>query len=61
MVSDDTLLDLVAALSTKNGINALQHGARLAVMGELLVAVLTHLPEAMRGEVVLSFATGSNS
>ncbi|KLU25133.1 hypothetical protein EOS_16455 [Caballeronia mineralivorans PML1(12)] len=45
--SDGTLLDLLATLSTRNGIAVVQHGARLAVVGELLVAMLAHLPVAM--------------
>jgi len=54
-VSDATLFDLLATLSKANGISAVQHGARLAVMGELLVSVLTHLPDAMRANIVKSF------
>jgi hypothetical protein len=53
--SDNTSLDLLAALSKANGISAVQQGARLAVVGELLVSVLTHLPDAMRAEIVKSF------
>ncbi len=53
--SDHTLLDLLATLSTRNGIVVVQHGARLAVVGELLVAMLTHLPVEMRAGIVESF------
>jgi hypothetical protein len=49
------LLNLVARLSEANGISAVQHAARLAVMGELLVSVLTHLPDSMRTDIVGSF------
>ncbi|MFK4446590.1 hypothetical protein ABH944_006783 [Caballeronia udeis] len=51
----DTLLDSLATLSKANGISAVQQGARLAVMGELLVSVLTHLPDAMRADIAESF------
>ena len=54
-VSDNMSLDLLAALSTANGISSVQQGARLAVMGELLVSVLTHLPDTMRADIVKSF------
>jgi hypothetical protein len=53
--SDGTLLDLLTTLSTRNGIAVVQHGARLAVVGELLVAMLAHLPVAMRAGIVESF------
>ena len=53
--SDNTLLDLLTTLSTRNGIAVVQHGARLAVVGELLVAMLAHLPVAMRAGIVESF------
>jgi hypothetical protein len=49
--SDDTLLDAVATLSKGNGMTVVRHGARLAVIGELLVALLKHLPAAMQAEV----------
>ena len=48
---DNTLLDAVAILSKANGITVVQHGARLAVIGELLVALLKHLPAEMQAEV----------
>ncbi|WP_147408580.1 hypothetical protein [Paraburkholderia fungorum] len=54
-LSDDMLLDLVAILSKANGMGVVQHGARLAVMSELLVSVLTHLPDTMRADIVKSF------
>jgi len=54
-VSDNTSLELLATLSKANGISAVQQGARLAVMGELLVAMLTHLPHAMRADIIKSF------
>jgi hypothetical protein len=46
---------LHATLTMANGISVVQHGAHLAVMGELLVSVLTHLPDAMRADIVKSF------
>ncbi|MGX6999314.1 hypothetical protein [Caballeronia sp. KNU42] len=54
-MSDDTLLDSLVTLSTTNGMSVVQQGARLAVMGELLVSVLTHLPDAMRSDIDESF------
>ncbi|TAL98706.1 MAG: hypothetical protein EPN73_01950 [Paraburkholderia sp.] len=54
-MGDDTLLESLATLSKINGMSVLQHGARLAVIGELLVSVLTHLPAAMRADIVQSF------
>ncbi|SDI56969.1 hypothetical protein SAMN04487926_119100 [Paraburkholderia steynii] len=54
-MGDDTLLDSLAILSKINGMSVVQHGARLAVMGELLVSVLTHLPTEMRADIVESF------
>jgi len=54
-VPKDTLLDSLVTLSTNNGTTVVQHGARLAVMGELLVSVLTHLPDSMRADIVESF------
>jgi hypothetical protein len=54
-VSYDTLLDSLVTLSTNNGTTVVQHGARFAVMGELLVSVLTHLPDTMRADIVKSF------
>jgi hypothetical protein len=53
--SDDTLLNAVATLSKTNGMSVLQHGARLAVIGELLVSVLTHLPASMRADIAMAF------
>ncbi|CAB3777199.1 hypothetical protein [Paraburkholderia caffeinilytica] len=54
-VNDDMLLDSLATLSKINGMSVVQHGARLAVFGELLVSVLTHLPASMRAEIAGSF------
>jgi hypothetical protein len=54
-VGDDVLLDSLVSLSKMNGMSVVQHGARLAVMGELLVSVLAHLPVAMRADIVESF------
>jgi hypothetical protein len=51
----DTLLDSLAALSKSNGLSVIQHSARFAVVGELLVSVLTHLPVAMRADIASSF------
>lgn len=53
--SDRVLLDALTTLSKSNGHAVVQHGARLAVVGELLVAMLTHLPNAMRVEIAASF------
>nr|WP_229758082.1 hypothetical protein [Paraburkholderia caffeinilytica] len=47
-ISTDTLIDSLATLSTINGTAVVQHGARLAVIGELLTYMLTHLPYSMR-------------
>lgn len=54
-VDDDVLLDSLVSLSKINGMSVVQHGARLAVMGELLVAVLANLPASMRVDIVESF------
>ena len=54
-VRGDKLLDLVANLSQKNGMCLVQHGARLAVIGELLAAMLMHLSAATRADIVESF------
>src|SRR5579863_3711539 len=51
----DTLLDSLVSLSKENGIATVQHGARLAVLGELLVSLLTHLPHSMRVAIATSF------
>jgi hypothetical protein len=53
--SDRVLLDALATLSKANGQAVVQHGARLAVVGELLVCMLTHLPNAMRADIAASF------
>ncbi|CAB3807803.1 hypothetical protein [Paraburkholderia caffeinilytica] len=53
--SNVLLLDAVVILSKANGINVVQLGARLAVVGELLVSVLAHLPVSMRADIVKSF------
>ncbi|RDJ97576.1 hypothetical protein [Paraburkholderia lacunae] len=54
-VSDDTLLDSLVTLSKANGTTVVQHGARLAVLGELLASLLTHLPHSMRVAIAASF------
>ena len=54
-VGDDTFLDSLASLSKINGISLVQHGARLAVMGELLGSTLANLPAAMRADIAASF------
>ncbi|AXL49948.1 hypothetical protein DSC91_001945 [Paraburkholderia caffeinilytica] len=54
-VSDRVLLDALATLSKTNGHAVVQHGARLAVVGELLVCMLTHLPNAMRADIAAAF------
>ncbi|HEX7907482.1 MAG TPA: hypothetical protein VF534_05235 [Paraburkholderia sp.] len=53
--SDRALLNALTALSKVNGITVVQHDARLAVIGELLASVLTHLPNAMRADIAASF------
>lgn len=53
--SDDALLDAIATLSQTNGMSVVQHGARLAVIGELLVSLLVHMPASMRADIVKSF------
>lgn len=52
---DDELLDLLATLSKTNGNAVIQQGARIAVIGELLAALLSHLPQTMRADVDKSF------
>ena len=54
-VDHDTLLDSLATLSKINGMSVVQHGARLAVVSELLVSVLTLLPAAMQADIARSF------
>ena len=49
------LLDALATLSTTNGHTVLQHGARIQVIGDLLAALLTHLPNGMRADIAVSF------
>lgn len=49
------LLDSLATLSKNTGMNVIQHSARLAVMGELLVSVLTNLPASMRADIARVF------
>ena len=53
--SDHALLNALTALSKVNGLTVVQHDARLAVIGELLVSLLTHLPNAMRSDIAASF------
>ncbi|CAB3807854.1 hypothetical protein [Paraburkholderia caffeinilytica] len=54
-LSDDTLIDSITTLSKINGIAVVQQGARLAVIGELLASILTHLPLSMRADIAKSF------
>jgi hypothetical protein len=54
-LGDDTLLESLASLSRASGMTVVQHGARLAVIGELLVSVLTQMPAAMRTDTVEAF------
>lgn len=54
-MSDNTLLASLAALSNASGMTVVQHGARLAVIGELLASVLTQLPAALRADIAESF------
>jgi len=51
----EVLLDSLVALSKINGIGVVQHGARLSVIGELLVSMLTHLPASTRVAIAGSF------
>ncbi|MFL9869780.1 hypothetical protein PQR67_36930 [Paraburkholderia fungorum] len=53
--SNDALIGALTLLSRTNGINAVQHGARLAVIGELLISMLVHLPASMKADVTRSF------
>jgi hypothetical protein len=54
-VSSQLFLDSLVALSKMNGLSVVEHGARLAIVGELLVSVLTHLPYGLRADIVASF------
>lgn len=54
-MATDTLINSLVILSKASGMGVVQHGARLAVVGELLVSILTHLPAIMRAEIVESF------
>jgi hypothetical protein len=38
-----------------DGLTVIQHGARLAVVGELLASTLAYLPAAMRADITESF------
>jgi hypothetical protein len=53
--SDIALRDALVTLSRTNGLAVIQHGARLAVIGELLVSVLAHLPQSMRADIASAF------
>jgi hypothetical protein len=53
--SDDQLIELLTTLSKTNGNAVIQQGARIAVIGELLAALLTNLPQTVRTEVDKSF------
>lgn len=53
-VGDDTFLDSVATLSKINCMGVVQHGARLAAIGELLGSVLTHMSGFMRADIARS-------
>jgi hypothetical protein len=55
VMSDEELLESLAILSRTTGSTVVQHGARLAVIGELLATLLTHLPDATRVEIAGSF------
>jgi hypothetical protein len=55
---DITMLDSLTSLSKMSGISAVQHGARLAVVGELLVSILMHLPTTTRADIVEFFRDG---
>jgi hypothetical protein len=48
-------LDSLGELSTRNGVTVIRHGARLAVVSHLLVAVLKDLPPAMQADIAKSF------
>jgi hypothetical protein len=45
----------LASLAKINGIIVIQHQARVAVVGALLISVLEHLPTAMRAGIAGSF------
>lgn len=51
----EVLLDSIVALSKINSVSVVQHGAHLAVMGELLASVVAHLPYGLRADIVASF------
>lgn len=53
--NNDALTDALTTLSKSNGITGIQHGARLAVIGELLVSMLMHMPHAMRADIARLF------
>ncbi len=53
--SHNPLLDALTTLSKSNGMAVVQHGARIAVIGELLVSVLMHLPRSMQADIAKSF------
>lgn len=50
-------IDSLVSLATINGITAVQHGARVAVLGALMKSVLEHLPATTRTEIAASFRT----
>lgn len=49
------MLDAMMSLSANSGLTVVQHGARLAVIGELLGALLAALPAPLRGNVETGF------
>lgn len=54
-VATDTSLDSLSTLSKATGMSVVQHGARLAVMGELLVSILMHLPASVQTDIAGTF------
>jgi hypothetical protein len=48
-------LDSLISISMHDGLTVIQHGARLAVVGELLASTLAYLPAAMRADITESF------
>lgn len=54
-VANDMLLDSLTTLLKATGVDAMQHYAHLAVMGELLASMLMHLPAAMQADIAGTF------
>lgn len=54
-VDNNELLDFLTLLSANNGVAVIQQAAGLAVVGELLLSLLPHLPAATRQDILRSF------